>query len=84
MIAGTIIMEDMQLHFITTIETSNPVLHMKVTVCDCLTGVIETYLCSPDNFAVALGMAMHPAGKIPQDPHAEKAMPKNPNLRWIP
>ena len=84
MIAGTIIMEDMQLHFITMIETSNPVLHMKVTVCDSMTGVAETYRCAPDDFAVALGMAMHPDGKIPQDSRAEKAMPKNPNLRWIP
>lgn len=89
MIAGTIVMEDTQLHFILMIQKENSVIRMQVTVCDSMTGVVETYLCSPDDFAVALGMAMLPNGELPDfdktlQAMADKAMPKSANLRWIP
>ena len=95
MIAGTIIIEDMTLHFRTVTEKGDFPMVTTVTVSDVLTAEQETYRCHSEDFAVALGMTMHPDVEYPMCPAdtligmefqkmADKAMPKNPNLRWIP
>ena len=89
MLAGTIVMEDMSLHFTRVITEAEGIITMHITVCDNLSGNTETYVCYCEDFAVALGMAMHPECTLPDfdktlETMAEKAMPKNTSLRWIP
>ena len=93
MIAGTIVFEDISLHFMhqSTGEVS-------LTVCEALTGKQGSVLCNATLFAKALGLALDPDGDTAEisaedyDALVDAVVPAMPwpeegdtnPLRWLP
>lgn len=87
MVAGTIVMEGLTLHFQMVFNSRQVVNY---TICDGLTGECEhVFDVSAPDFMVALGIALNFEGDVPPNrgdawAQAESVQPGNPMLRFIP
>ena len=99
MIAGTLIIEDLTIHFnMIMANTADPqdssapattAPAIAYTISDNTTGQQETCMVDCESFFIALGIALSMNGDIPESPakaweQANSVQPTDPALRFIP
>lgn len=86
MIAGTVVIEDMALSFVTTQRDEGAIV--TYTVSDGMTGEQETLTVHAEWFMIALGIAVDFNGGESNSAlryeQAQSVQPKSVTLRWIP